>query len=308
MIGDPSDKKATRIKLTKEQVENNLKNYQDQVGRILDLNQTQFVLNGEWLEPLKFSDVIELASEFTVQQMMERDMFQERVKAGSPIYLHEFLYPLMQGYDSVALGVDLEVGGNDQLFNMLAGRTMLKRRGREKFVMTMKLLTDPTGKKMGKSEGNMITLSDEPGEMYGKVMSWPDSLIVPGFEICTRLPLGGVSDRAESQPLETKKALAFEIVRMYHGQEAAIQAETDFRNTFSAGGVPEDILTVKSLEGESLVEILLRTELVASKAEFRRLLVAGAITTEKGEPISDPLAPAASNTYRVGKKRFLKIN
>jgi tyrosyl-tRNA synthetase len=294
--------------LTKEEVQNNLQKYQEQIGKILNIERTKFVFNGDWLAPLSFAEVIELASEFTVQQMLERDMFQERLKVGAPIYLHEFLYPLMQGYDSVALAVDAEVGGNDQTFNMLAGRTMLKRRGKEKFVIAMKLLTDPTGRKMGKSEGNMVTLADNPADMYGKVMSWPDSLIESGFEICTRVSLAGLTNLVASDPLGMKKSLAREIVKIYHGEDSARRAEESFLATFRDGGVPTDIVAVDSLPGESLAEILIRTAMVSSRAEFRRLLLAGAITTEKGETVTDLLAPPLPTVYRIGKKRFLRVN
>lgn len=307
MIGDPTDKKAARVKLTKEQVQDNLRKYKDQIGKILDIDKTKFVFNGDWLEPLTFADVVELASEFTVQQMMERDMFEERIKSGIPIYLHEFLYPLMQGYDSVALGVDIEVGGNDQTFNMLAGRTMLKRRGKEKFVVAMKLLTDPTGKKMGKSEGNMVSLSDEPADMYGKVMSWPDSLILPAFEICTRRPLDGIAERAAKDPMQTKKDLAREIVRMYHSEEAAKEAEQRFVTAFSEGGVPEDVLEVEAGAGEKIFDAILKP-LESSKTELRRLFENGAVSIVGGDKVNDPNTPLSADiTLRIGKKRFLKI-
>src|SRR3989339_591169 len=189
MIGDPTDKGAARQKLTREQVLANCKNYQEQASSILNFegaNPVAVKYNSEWLGKMNFAGILELTSHFTVQRMMERDMFEKRQEENKPIYLHEFLYPVMQAYDSVAMEVDGEVGGNDQTFNMLAGRDLMKDlQGKEKFVLTMKLLVDSTGKKMGKSEGNMIALADKPEDMFGKVMSWTDEMILKGFELCT---------------------------------------------------------------------------------------------------------------------------
>ena len=189
MIGDPTDKTATRKKLTRKEVLENCKNYAKQAGKILDMKKVEIKYNSKWLGKLVAGDFLELGSEITVQQLLERDMFKKRTEEGKPIYLHEFIYPLLQGYDSVAMNVDVEIGGNDQTFNMLVGRDMMKNRGKEKFVLTTKLLVDPTGKKMGKSEGNMVTLEDMPEDMYGKVMSWPDTLMPLAFEICTRVSI-----------------------------------------------------------------------------------------------------------------------
>jgi tyrosyl-tRNA synthetase len=172
MIGDPTDKSATRKQLSKEQVLENAKDYKKQIGRIMDLKKIEFRYNSEWLSKLDFKQLIELSSNFTAQQTLARDMFKKRISAGKDLYLHEFLYPMMQAYDSVVLDVDLETGGSDQMFNMLAGRTLMKKlKGKEKFVLTTKLLEDQSGTKMGKTTGNMVSLNDEPTEMYGKVMS-----------------------------------------------------------------------------------------------------------------------------------------
>ncbi len=195
MVGDPTDKLATRKPLTRKRVLDNAKNYKKLIGKILDLKKTKFKFNSEWLGKMTFTELIKLASEFTVQRLLERDMFEKRIKEGKPIHLHEFLYPLMQGYDSVAMNVDMEIGGNDQTFNMLAGRDLIKAlKNKEKFVLTTKLLEDPTGKKMGKTEGNVVNLSDEPKEMFGKVMSITDGLIIPYFENCTRMDMAKIRE------------------------------------------------------------------------------------------------------------------
>lgn len=309
MIGDPSGKKTSRCALTEEEVKANLKNYHRQLEKILDLKKTEIVSNSQWLAKLSLAEVVKLASEFTVAQMLERDMFAERQKRGEPIYLHELLYPLMQGYDSVALEVDIEIGGSDQTFNMLVGRTMLKRQGKEKFVLTLKLLTDPTGKKMGKTEGNLVTLTDSPQEMYGKIMSWPDSLIEIGAELCTGLPLEEMKALTSRDPLAAKKKLAKEIVRIYHNEEVAFSSETIFAVAFQEQGVPENLAEITAQAGEQLADVLLRAGAVASKSEFRRLVAAGAIfNLENQTAISDSSAAVtAPLILRIGKKRFVKI-
>jgi tyrosyl-tRNA synthetase len=192
MIGDPTDKGAARTQLTRAQVLRNLKAYKKQAAKLISFsgkNKAVIKYNSKWLGKMKFADVLNLASEMTVQQMLERDMFEKRMEEGKPIFIHEFMYPLMQGYDSVAMDVDGEIGGNDQTFNMLTGRHLLKTlKNKEKFILTVKILEDSTGKKMGKTEGNMVGLSDSPTEMFGKVMSWSDSLIIPALELCTGVP------------------------------------------------------------------------------------------------------------------------
>jgi len=192
MIGDPTDKSAARKKLTREEALENSKNYQKQASGYLKFdgeNPVKVLRNSEWSDKLSFKDLIEVSSNFTAQQMFQRDMFQERIKNEKPIYLHEFLYPLAQAYDSVVLDVDLEVGGNDQMFNMMCGRDLMKAvKNKEKFVLTMKLLADESGKKMGKTEGNVVNLDETPENMFGQVMAWSDGLIAPGFELCTNIP------------------------------------------------------------------------------------------------------------------------
>ena len=183
-IGDPTDKTAARKSLTRQQVLANAQNYKEQISKILDFKKSnvKFLYNSEWINVLKPVDLLEIASNFTVARFLERDMFQKRAQEGRDILLHEFLYPLFQSYDSIAMDVDLEVGGNDQSFNMLRGRDLMKKmKNKEKFVMALKLLADPSGKKMGKSEGNFIALDDSPKEIFGKIMSWPDSLIEIGL-------------------------------------------------------------------------------------------------------------------------------
>ncbi|MDQ5957729.1 MAG: tyrosyl-tRNA synthetase [Patescibacteria group bacterium] len=309
MIGDPTDKLATRKQLSLEEVKQNYSAYREQIGRVLDLEKITFTFNNDWLGQMSFADVIELTSEFTVGQMIERDMFQERIKKGEPIYIHEFLYPLMQGYDSVALGVNAEIGANDQTFNMLAGRTMLKRRGKEKFVIATKLLVDPTGKKMGKSEGNMVALSDEPSDMYGKVMSWPDSLMPLAFEICTEVPAVVVGDILAGNPRDAKMRLAKEIVATFSSPMGALKAEIDFVYKFQNKEIPQDINELKVEKGESLKNILVSLGAVESNSEFKRLVEGGGITILPDNKILDTEYKIDSDlVLKVGKKKFYKIS
>lgn len=317
MIGDPTDKSATRKQLTRKEVLNNLKNYKKQASKLISFsgkNSAQIKFNSKWLGKMNFEDVLNLASNMTVQQMLERDMFANRMKEGKPISLHEFMYPLMQGYDSVAMDVDGEIGGNDQTFNMLQGRNLLKTlKNKEKFVITVKLLEDSNGKKMGKTEGNMVALSDTPNDMYGKVMSWTDGMIIPGFELCTRVPIGEiesmVADMAKGvNPRDLKMRLAKELVKIFYDENKANLAEQNFISAFQKSEIPENIEEVSILAGETLVDALLKASMVSSKTDFRRLVEEGAITNlDTGEKISDSKINATSGTYKIGKKRFIKL-
>jgi tyrosyl-tRNA synthetase len=316
MIGDP-DKSTTRVPLTHKQVMANLKNYKKQASSIISFsgkNAAQIKFNSKWLGKMNFEDVLNLASNMTVQQMLERDMFANRIKEGKPIAIHEFMYPLMQGYDSVAMDVDGEIGGNDQTFNMLQGRNLMKTlKNKEKFVITVKLLEDSNGKKMGKTEGNMVALSDTPEEMYGKVMSWTDGMILPGFELCTTVPLHEMeimaTDMAKGvNPRDLKMRLAREVVKTFYTEKKSQEAENHFISTFQKSEIPTDLVEVKVGKGTQLVDVLMAHKLVSSKTEFRRLVDEKAITNlDTDKKIDSHTAQAVSAVYRIGKKRFCKI-
>lgn len=304
-IGDPSDKTSARKQLSVKEIKNNLKLYTKQAGQILDMKKVSVKFNSKWLSKLSFEDVVALASEFTLQQMIERDMFEKRIEKGEPVYLHEFLYPLMQGYDSVVMNVDMEIGGNDQTFNMLVGRTMMKSRGKEKYVLTTKLLVDPTGKKMGKSEGNMVSLNDKPNDMFGKVMSWPDTLVPLAFEICTRCP---IPDLNLENPKEAKLNLAHEIVKSYYNNKEATKAQTEWEKVFSQKEIPDNVPEIKSKKQDTLIDVLVSNKIISSKTEARRLIDDGAITfMDTGDKVSDYYDKVKFGVYRIGKKRFCKI-
>ena len=279
MIGDPTDKSAARKKITRKEILKNAKNYKNLASKILRFsgeNPAKIMYNSQWNDKLTFVELIELASNFTVQQMIIRDMFQERLKKDRPIYLHEFLYPLTQAYDSVAMDVDLEVGGNDQTFNMLCGRDLMKvLKNKEKFVLTTKLLMDPLGKKMGKTEGNMINLDEKPNEMYGKIMSWPDSLIFPGFELCTDLSIEEVNQikKKKNNPRDDKARLAREIVAIHHNKVVAQKAEKEFNRVFKERGTPSEVKSYKlGVKNLNILDLLFKTGLASFKTQTKKLV------------------------------------
>jgi len=317
-IGDP-DKLSVRKPLTHEQVMDNLKNWKKQIRNIIDIDSIEFKFNSKWLAKLNFEDLIGIASNFTVQQMIDREMFQQRLHEGRPIYLHEFFYPLMQAYDSVAMDVDLEVGGNDQTFNMLAGRTLLKAMtGKDKCVLTTRLLSDPTGKKMGKSEGNMITLEDSGAEMYGKIMSWTDEMIIPALEILTDLDLKEINEinkamKAGANPRDFKMKLAYETAKIYLGEEQARLGEHNFARVFQDKQKPLEIpeIIIKDKDGKiGVLDLFVQAGLAESNSEMRRLI------KEKAIRVDDELihnadwqltVPADGLLLQRGKKQFARV-
>jgi len=317
MIGDPTDKTATRKQLTKKEVLENCKNYKAQASTILNFkgsNAVEVRYNSKWLAEMNFADILELSAHFTVPRLLERDMFQERLKEGKTVSLHEFLYPVMQAYDSVAMDVDGEVGGNDQTFNMLAGRTLMKDlKNKEKFVLTTKLLTDPTGKKMGKSEGNMIALSDAPEDMFGKVMSWSDGMIMGGFELCTKLPeeeLVNIKKEMSSgaNPRDLKLRLAEEIVKTFLGEKSAQKAKEYFVSTFSKKEIPTDIPEIKP-SAYDVSTVLVEAKICASKGEARRNIDQGGvrINEQKVEPGNYAAEVKAGDIVQKGSRFFVRV-
>ena len=315
-IGDP-DKLSVRKPLTRRQVLNNCKLYKKQLSTLIKFgfSGAKLVYNSKWLGKMNFEDVLNLASKMTVDQMLKRDMFQERIKQGRPVYIHEFMYPLMQGYDSVVLKVDGEIGGNDQTFNMLTGRDLMKEMvNKEKFVLTTKLLVDNSGVKMGKTMGNMASITDTASDMFGKVMSWTDGMILGGFELCTFVPIEEIEKIKQEMaggvnPRDVKVRLAKEIVTIYHSKEEADKAEENFVNTFKDGGLPEKIDEVMATNGEALSELSVKAGLVKSKGEFRRLVLENAVSNqETGDKITDPNWKVISTAiFKIGKRRFLKV-
>lgn len=318
MIGDPSGRGAARKKLTKKEVLENAKTYKEQVAKILRFdgpNAAEVQFNSEWLAKLGLTNILELTSNFTAQQILERDFFQARLKENKPIYLHEFIYPLMQGYDSVAMEVDAEIGGTDQTFNMLVGRTLLEKlKGKEKFVVTVPLLEGLDGRKMSKSYGNFIAIADTPGDMFGKIMSLQDNLIIRYFELATHLneqEIQSIKQGLQSNelhPMEAKKRLAWEIVKMYYREKEADKAKEEFEQVFQKRGVPSDTPTYK-ISGTTInvLEALVESGLVKSKSDAKRLFEQGGVEWE-GKKVTNPMLEViSSGILKVGKHRFLKL-
>lgn len=302
MIGDPTDKTASRKKLTKKQVLTNAKDYKKQISRILKFsgsNPAEIKYNSKWLSKLTLEDLLKLASNFSVQQTLERDFFQARIKKQKPIYLHEFLYPLMQGYDCVAMDVDLEIGGSDQLFNMMAGRTLMKiLKQKDKYVLTTKLLEDSTGAKMGKTEGNAINLTDDPTDIYGKVMAIPDNLLELAIELMTDLPLNLVK---KETPLKAKKALAYDTVTQLHGVDIAKKAQNSFEKTFQQ---KDPGYKTKILLESNLATTVAPYTANTSISEAKRYILQGSVDVND-QTITDPTyQPDIGDKLKIGKTVF----
>jgi tyrosyl-tRNA synthetase len=318
MIGDPSGRSKTRKPLTIEETRANGQTYFEQAGHILDTSPEKLEIryNSEWLAPMTFPEVIELAGTYTVARMLERDDFEKRYKAGEPISIHELLYPLSQGHDSVVLEADVELGGTDQLFNLLVGRTLQEAAGQDPQVaLCMPILEGTDGvEKMSKSLDNYIAITEAPEEMYGKTLSIPDGLIYKYFELATDISnedLPGLRLLAEAEPRDAKHRLAWTLVRMYHGEAAADAARAHFERTVIRDEVPKDIPAVVVAGPEiSLVDLIRRAEFASSNGEARRFIQQNAVSID-GERVSDPAAVVnlqdAPFVLRVGKRRYARI-
>lgn len=307
MIGDPSGRSETRKILSLEEVKKNMKNYLKQAEKILDLEKTEVRYNSEWLDN-NMVTILELSKAGTIQQILHRSDFKKRIDNDQDITILEMLYPLLQGYDSVAIKADLEIGGTDQKFNLLTGRRVQRYfKVPEQDILTLPLLEGTDGiKKMSKSYNNYIALDEKPEDMYGKVMSIPDSSIANYFELCTDIEKSEIPKN--KNPKDNKMKLAFEIVKIYHGKEKAQKAQENFEKTFAKGGVPDDVQEIKAEGDMKLVDLLVREKIVSSKTEFRRLVSEGAITNmDKNEKIKNGDAKALKVVYKIGKHRFIKI-
>lgn len=314
MIGDPSGKSATRPALTKEQVLANAETYKDQIFKILDPDKTQVRFNSEWLGQQSAVDLIQLAATHTVARMLERDDFHKRYTSGQPIAIHEFLYPLLQGYDSVALKANVEFGGTDQKFNLLIGRELQKHYGQEpQVVITMPLLEGLDGiQKMSKSLNNYIGISEAPTEMFGKIMSISDELMWRYYELLSFKSLSEIERiKKESHPRDAKITLAKEIIARFHNHHAAEQAEQDFVTRFREHALPEnmDDLNISSDQALPLPNLLQRAGLTATTSEAIRMINQGAVKID-GEKIMDKsflVNPKTTHVYQIGKRKFAKI-
>lgn len=315
IIGDTSDKDSERPMLTREIVENNLTSYFEQVGKILDMSKVEKHRNTEWLEKLTYREIGEHADVFSLSDFISRENIKRRLDAGKRVSLRELLYPLMQGYDSVAIKADIEIGGTDQKFNLLAGRKLQERFGQEpQNIMTLNLIEGLDGRKMSSSWGNTINLTDEPNDMFGKVMSLRDELLVTYFIHATRVPMERVNEIKESlksgvNPRDIKIELGEAIVALYYGKEKATQAREAFIATFQKKEIPDDIQEIKG--GDALLgDLLVEAGIVESKTDWRRLIDSGSVKIFEGEneeKVGDPKAQARPGVYKIGKRRFVKV-
>lgn len=315
-IGDPTGKAKGRKALSKEEVLENAKTYEKQIFKVLDKDKTEIRFNSSWLSKLNFEDIIKLASTITVARMLEREDFKKRYEKGIPISIHEFFYPLMQGYDSLELDADIEVGGTDQRFNVLMGRMLQKEYGKEPQVtLFMPLLEGLDGKnKMSKSLGNYIGIDEEPNVIYEKTMQLPDNMIIKYFNLVTDVHPDKIYefkkalDNGEVNPRDIKMRLSKEIVRLYYGEEEAERAENRFKLVFQKGAIPDDIETFLLSENSDIISLLVSKDIVKSKNEFRRLLNQGAIKINgiKVKSIDD-ISFEEDIVIEIGKKRFIKI-
>lgn len=323
-IGDASDKSYKRPILTKAEIDENLRDYKNQIAKILDINKVEFVYNNDWLSKLTMQDILGLSECFTVSQMLSRRNFKERFENGKEISLREFLYPLMQGYDSVVVKADVELGGFDQLFNLKAGRDLQDFYGMKKQnIITCKMLEGTNGEKMSTSIGNVINIVDEPNDMFGKVMAMKDELIIKYMELCTDIEEEELKEAEEflknknNNPRDLKIKLAKAIVSIYYNDKIAKAAENNFIETFQKGKIPDNILEIhieKEDEEKELLDIFVINKLIKSKSEARRLIETNSIKEikeEKGEESENTLKDSKTKVYsgifKIGKKKFVKI-
>ena len=315
MIGDPTGQNKTRPQLSIEEATKNAESYMDQAAILLDSKKLEIIHNGDWLSKMNFNEIIKLTSKYTVARMLERDDFTKRYNNGQPISLHEFLYPLAQGYDSVHMQSDIELGGTDQKFNLLVGRALQKESNLEpQIIITTPLIEGTDGvEKMSKSYDNYIGFSDSASDIYGKTLSIPDELIVKYFEYCTRVnDLTQIKDSLKDgtgNPRDLKRRLARELVSIYHNSDASIKAEQDFDNLFIKKDVPDNIPEIKIDSDKKLIEIMVSNNMVASNGEAKRMIKQGAvkINEDKVSDINVEISPGSNIILKVGKRKFLKI-
>lgn len=317
VIGDPSGRDKTRSLLTIDEIERNAKYYSEQAFKILDKEKTIIRFNGDWLLNLTLKDLVSLSSHFTIARILERDDFFNRYKSGSPIYLHEFFYPVMQAYDSIVIDADIELGGSDQKFNLLCGRELQKELGKEEQIaILMPILRGIDGeKRMGKSLGNYIGINENPKEMFGKIMSIPDQLIIEYFELLTDVPPSEIEEykikmEEGENPMKYKLRLAKEIVARYHSKEAADKEEEDFIKVFSKKEIPEEVETFFVDSDEiNLIDFLKEKNIISSKSEGRRIFEQGGIyvNNERFSDSSFKIKIDKEVIIKVGKRKFIKV-
>ncbi|OGD91219.1 tyrosine--tRNA ligase [Candidatus Curtissbacteria bacterium RIFCSPHIGHO2_02_FULL_42_15] len=303
LTGDPSQRQEARKKITQKEIDENIKSWKSQASKIIDFNKVKIRKNGDWLLKLTVPEIINIASNISAIQLFKREMFRERTKRGDTVWTHETLYPLFQAYDSVAMDVDLEIGGTDQMFNMLIGRELQKKMAdREKFVLTTPLISGTDGQPMSKSSGNCIWLDDTPKDMFGKIMSMADTQIEEYWQMLTEL---SKEELKKLKPIDAKKKLAAEIVKIFHSEAEAKTAREEFERVFQKGKSPEDIPKIKIGDNISIVDFI--STQVGSKSEAKRLLDQGAIEVDSISVKEAQSKLKNNSTVRIGKKKFVRI-
>jgi tyrosyl-tRNA synthetase len=311
LAGDPSLRETKRSLITQEEIKKNIQTWKRQAAKVLDFSKIKIKYNGDWLLKLTLKEIIKIASNISAVKLFQREMFQKRIKRGDTIWTHETLYPLLQGYDSVAMDVDLEIGGTDQVFNMLIGRELQqKMRDKKKFVLTLPLILGIDGKPMSKSSGNCVWIEDSPDQIFGKIMSIPDPLIWDYFKLLTDLPLKEIGEIRKLNPRDAKARLARKIVVMYHGEKSALKTEKEFNKVFRQKEQPSIIPEIKLEEQKiNILDFLVRTKLVSSKSEAKRMIL------QKGVKINGKIQDNWRETIQIkkgivvqiGKRKFVKI-
>lgn len=315
LVGDPSQRDTARKLITPEEIEENIKDWKRQVAPLIDFDKVTIKQNGDWLTKLTLKDIIKIASNISSVQLFKREMFQRRIERGDTVWYHETMYPLLQGYDSVVMDVDLEIGGTDQEFNMIIGRELQqKMNGREKFVLTVPMIMGTDGKQMSKTSGNCVWLDDSADDMFGKLMSTPDDQIVPYMELVTDIPMERVEEvkkalaAGELHPMDAKKELGISVVTQFHGEKSAREAKENFESVFQKGGTPDAAKTYKTASGRlDLVQVLTENNLVKSNSEARRLIEQGGVEWDREKVTGTTLEVEKSGTLRIGKHRFLRV-
>jgi len=318
LAGDPSQRGRARARISEREIKENIKTWRSQVKKIIDLSKVKIKYNGDWLLKLGLREIVNIASNVSAVRLFQREMFQERIKKGDTVWLHETLYPLLQGYDSVVLDTDLEVGGTDQVFNMLVGRELQKKmKNREKFVLTCPMLLGIDGKQMSKSSGNCVWIQDSPDQMLGKIMSIPDDLIISFFDLLTAVSRDKIlryekdMKSGKANPRDLKKSLAVEIVRMYHSPAKANKAAAEFARVFEKKELPSEIPQIRlKAKALNLLDLLVKTKLASSRSEAKRLVV------QKGVRVDGKVENDWRKTVEIkeglvaqaGKRRFVKIS
>lgn len=314
LVGDPSLRASARIEISQSEINKNIQDWKSQAAKIIDFSKVDIRKNGDWLKKLKLEDIIKISSNISAVQLFKRESFQRRLDKGDTVWYHETMYPLLQGYDSVAMNVDAEIGGTDQEFNMLIGRELVKKiQQKEKFIIVTPMILGTDGKTMSKSSGNCIWLDDAAGEMYGKLMALKDELIESYFELCTNvsedeLATAKKSLKKSKNPREIKAQMAYEVTRIYHGDKAAKQAAAEFDAQFKDHKVPSNIPTIKlSKSNLDLVDVLAEAGLATSKSHARRLISQGGVQINGKQPRAENSKVKSKDIIRVGKRNYRRI-